>query len=245
MHPTFCRIIRIFYVFGFWQNTKTWTFRKAARKFLYLLNMILFQTMIVTCACINDNKSESLFLIQVEITAIVMTVKLLYILRNKDNILSFLSDSTVVNCCTDSGMYVQVNQKVKKFIKFIHVYLAMVAFVVILLIISPFFTSYKMLPMFIIYSFDWKYSELIYWIIYSPLAFQFFLIFVINLFTVIIWYVMFNCSIRYEILGYQLMNLGMPKYTINEIETISLPECDLFYQELISLVEMHQKIFKY
>lgn len=242
IHPTYRRIIAIFIECGIWRNGEI------SRKLFYLFNMILFQMLIVTCAWISDDKNESLFLAQVEISALVMMVKLIYLLWNKDMILLFLSEAIVTHYITDYEVFVQVKKKIKKFMRFVHVYIAVMASVVFLLVISPLpiFSSDRKLPMFIVYSFDWKYSEVIYWLIYSPFTFQIFLIFATNLLTVIIWYILFNLSIKYKILGNQLMNLGVPKVTEIEIEGENLFEsADLFQQQLIHLVKVHQKTFKY
>lgn len=264
IHPTFGRIIALFYEFIFWQNDEVFTLRNKRRKLIYLLNIILFQMLIVICARISDDKSESLFLAQVEISALVMTVKLIFLLWNKDTVLLFLSDSIVTHHISEYAVFVQVNDKLKKFMRYVHVYIATMALAATVLILSPLpiISSDKKLPLFIVYSLDWKFSELIYWIIYSLLALQIVLIFVVNLLTVIIWYVMLNCSIKYQILGEQLMNLDIKTATCVELEkmnsdielstvendgmeNISKVECDLFYQDLIKLAESHQNIFEY
>ncbi|KAJ6635258.1 hypothetical protein Bhyg_13843, partial [Pseudolycoriella hygida] len=128
----------------------------------------------------------------------------------------------------------------------VHAYLVIMAVVVFLLIVPPLpvFSSERELPMFIVYSFEWTYKDLMYWLIYSPLAVQIILMFVVNLLTVIIWYVMLNFSIKYQVLGNQLTNLGMPKYSDIDIATLPTPEDDLFYLELIASVEKHQNIFE-
>lgn len=242
IHPTFRRIIAVFIQFGFWRN------EEMSRKLFYLFNMILFQILIVTCAWISDDKNESLFLAQAEISALVMMVKLKYLLWNKDIILLFLSESIVTHYILDYNLFVQVKEKIQNFIKFVHVYIVVMATVVFLLIVSPLpiFSSDRKLPMFIVYSFDSKYSELIYWLIYSPLTFQIFLIFSINFLTVIIWYVLLNLSIKYQVLGNQLINLGVPKVTKIEIDEEPLPESpDLFHQELVHLTEVHRETYQY
>lgn len=257
IHSTFRRIIALLYEFGFWQNDEALTFCKVAiSKWIYSFNMILFQIIIATCTMwISTDKNESIFLVQVELLALVMMVKLIFLLRNKAIILLFLSDTIVTHNFTDYEVFVQVKKKLRKFMKFVHAYIALMALIVVVLIVSPLpmFSSDKKLPMFIVYSLNWKYNEHIYWIIYIPLVLQIFIIFAINLLTVIIWYVMLNCSIKYQILGNKLMNLGVPKTpttgttttTTIEVYSIALPEYDSFHQEFVESIELHRKIIEY
>lgn len=246
MHPTLCRILASFYLCGYWQNEKKVSLvRTVGRKLFYTFTMVIFQIVIVICAWISDDNSESLFLVQVEIFAIVMTVKWIYLIRHKDTILFFVSDAIVSHNISDYAVFVEVKKRLNKFMKFVHVYLTTLALVVFVLIISPLpmFSSNKQLPMFINYSIICDYSELIYWMIYSSLALQIFLIFVINLLTVIIWYVLLNCSIKYQVFGNQLARLGVPQITV--IDENQLPIWDSFDQEFIDMVETHQRIFEY
>lgn len=245
IHSTFHCIIGAFYEFGLWHNEEKSTFRKNGRRLFYLLNMILFQILLVTCACFSDDKSESVFLVQVEISAIVMAVKLIYLLWKKDTILEMLSTTMVAHSISDHVLFMQVNKKITKFMKFVHVYLVMIAVIVFILIISPLpiFSVEKKLPLSIPFSLDCKYSEIIYWLTYAFLTFQICLIAVVNLLTVIIWYVMLNCSIKYQILGNQFRRLGVRE--TKPTETDKPEEDDLYHQDLVCSIGNHQNIFEY
>lgn len=241
LHPSIRRAIEVFYRFGLWQNGTNSKFLQFARKLFYLLNVFVFQIQIILSAWITEDDRMVTFLTLVDMCVIITIVKINFLIRNKDVVLFFLSDTIVKHNISDYAVFVQVEQKIRKFMKWINVYIGLVLLAVFVLIIIPLLTTFsndKKLPTFImIHSLNSNCNNaLMYnWIMYSPLAFQIFLIFVTNLLTVITWFVMFNCSIKYQLLGNDLEHLG----------DTATSTTDSFHQELIDVVEIHRSTFEY
>lgn len=240
MRPTFGRIIAVFHICGIWHNGDESNFRKIARKIFYLFNLIIFHILIVASIFLKDNKSESIFYAEAELAVCLVTIKLFYLLWERDAILAFLKDS-VTHFVPYHENFVQVNKKINKFINFVHVYLLMFTVTYLLFILTPLpiFSSKKILPFFVNFSLDFKYSEIIYWITYLYMAFGIFFLLLVAVTNLIIWYMMLNYAIKYQILGNRLRNLGVANASKTTVQNES------FGQELIVSVKSHHNIIEY
>lgn len=241
-NQTFCRIIKIYYLLGIWQRGEESACRKIARKSFYMIYYCLFQIFLVSCALVSETANEAIFLAAVEILLSVVTIKLMYLLWKKDVIFAFLFDPSVMHAtAADTGSFELINRGLRKFMKFVHAYLLMlgIAFVFYILSTLPMFTTGRKLPFIINFTLIGKYSEIIYWVAYAFVISEIFFGFTCTLINVIIWYVLFNYSIEYQVLGHQLRNLG--KHWI----AIDASRRTKFHQDLIRLIRIHRNIFQY
>lgn len=189
------------------------------------------------------------FLISVEILLSVVTIKLMYLLWKKDLIFEFLFDPIIVHATADTETFDHVNKEITKFMKFIHSYMVMfpIAFIFYVFSTLPMFSDGRKLPFFIKYTFVGNYSEIIYWIAYVFVISEILFGFACSLTNAIIWYILFNYSIEYKVIGHQLRNLGIKKLWANDPEPWNVlhPSIRTTYnQDLIGLIRSHQNIFQ-
>lgn len=247
-NQTLCRLTQLYYLLGIWQRGDESACRKMARKSFYILYYLLFQIFLVSCAIVSESKNEAIFLAAVEILLSVVTIKLMYLLWKKDEIFAFLFDPSVTHSTADTDSFELVNQGIRQFMKFVHSYLLMmgISFVFYILSTLPMFTNGRKLPFFINFTLVGKYSEFIYWIAYAFVISEIFFGFTCTAINVVIWYVLFNYSIEYQVLGNQLKNLGMNKLTTTNIapwRTINPLRRKTFHQDLTRLIRIHRNIF--
>lgn len=246
LNETIKRIVKILYQAGVWQSEDESAGRKTARKLFFLIYIIIFQVFNGTSAFLSDDKTESIFLTEVGMIYGVLTFKLVYLLWKKDKILEFLNDPITAHSTEYQEVFEHVNEKLNKFMKFVHAYLFMLTITssFIPVVCLPLFTAEKKLPYFI--SMDWTDSEFIYWIAYGFVFLAVICGYLFNLLTVLVWYQMFNYSVAYEVLGSHLKNLGRNKCTESRQRKKSqYTELNLIHRELIDLIKTHRNIIEY
>lgn len=229
---TFHGIILAFYQFGIWRNDEESEFRKSCMKSLHLIFYFSFIVFLLFCAFINDDKGLQFFLVEMDISIAVIEVKTAYLLYRKDEILKFLYHPIVI---TDYGESVEVNKKIKIIMKFIQVY--SVALIVTLIILTlaplPMFTSERKLLSFIPLKLGSDYDTIFYWFAYVYTTICAFFTLTYNFVMVFIWYIMYNYSVRYKILGNQFRRLG------HETSLHS------FHRDFVDLICAHRYLVEY
>lgn len=245
LNQTLRRITKIFYLIGVWRTEQEPEFRSTGRKLFYMMYYILFQVFLVTCAILSESRNEAFFLGAVEVFLSVVTIKLMYLLWKKDDIYEFLFDSIVSQLFVNSDTSEIVND-LKNFLKFLDSYLLMLVVSFIFYIVStlPMFTDGRKLPFFIKFSMVGRYSEIIYWTAYAFVICGIAFGFTCTLLSTLIWYIMFNYSLKYRLLGIGMKNLGRVT-TSNHLENVQPSRDQNFYRDMISLIKIHHNLFKY
>lgn len=230
---TILSVIRSYHQLGVWRIGDETT---KARKLFYLFYYILYQVFNLMCIFCIDEKSEIMFLSSLGIFFVVITIKLIYLLWKKDEILGFVKDPVLCYSTECHNEWAQVSKKKKNFVKFIQTYLWMLRMTAFFMTFScvPIFSSQKKLPLFIDYTLDCKFSEILYVFGYLFALTGIFCCLAFNLIMAVIWYVMFEYSTAYEMLGYRLKQLG----SRTETSTRS------YIEILIASIKAHQSIFK-
>lgn len=203
--------------------------------------------LIASGAFLTNDIKESLFLCEIGIGTIVVMVKLFYLLWQKEKIFEFLHDSIVNDSILQHSDNVEINKKKQNFMKFADVYLFMIAIAVILFIFSalPIFSIQKKLPLYITFSWNSKHDVIIYWMAYVFATWAILLSSASTVISVIIWYIMLNYSIKYQLLGNQFRNLGSIEATVQLRENPNGGKGNLFVQDLIGVVRTHQYLSEY
>lgn len=241
---TINKLLAIFHQFGMWRNGDEIVFLKMGRKLIYLIFHVSFFISLASGCFLSDDKNESTLLGAVASTTIVLIMKLICILWKKKEILALLRN-IVTHSIADHEEFVRVSKKLKKFKNFIFFYLFMLCaqLVFVAVICLPVFSAKKRLPLNIGFPSNWKNSEIVYWLAVVYLMCSIIMSIVCSFLTIIIWYIMINCSINYEKLEKQFKCMG-------EIEAIQrkfskAEKQKLFLQNLIDLVKTHRNIKKY
>nr|QGW45384.1 odorant receptor 11 [Bradysia odoriphaga] len=254
---TYQQIIKIFYLIGIWQRDEESNYRKIGKKIFFTFFGSLLPIFFATNVFLCDDRNESIFSVHIGIITAVMYVKFLYLLFKKHEILAFLNDPIVVHSIENREEYEQTNEKIKKFIRFVQVYLLaiLITTALVVLIELPVFSTDKGLPFFI--SFTWNKSEIVYWLAYLFLSLSMVLYSVINFMTVFVWYIMLNYFIEYELLGNKLKKLGVPaienqarnekqqkgwKTVLSQKTYNSVQQSKEFVENLIILVKDHRNM---
>lgn len=246
INQTFHRMVKLLHHLGVWQNVEESAFGKLGRKTIYLVYFNLFLIFMVSCAYIEDDKNESIFLWQIAIIVVVITIKLYYLLWKKDEILTFLYRRT--ECYAEFN---EDNKKMKIFMKFVNAYYFMLVVSALVYVATtlPMFSRERELPFFIRFKLTGEYSEIIYWIAYVFLMSNIFFCNVFNLITSIIWYVMLNYGIEYETLGSKFRKLGTNKKIKMQtskkpgsVHQNALRRSDQELKDLIDLIKTHRTL---
>ncbi|XP_037028720.1 odorant receptor 94a-like [Bradysia coprophila] len=251
------QILRVFYLSGIWQSDKESNYRRMFKKFFYSFFGAWLPIFFATNAFRCVDRNESIHSAHIAVITVVVYMKCLYLLFKKQEILAFLNDPIIVHLNENREEYEQANRKIKKLMKFVRPYCLVIFITDVLLIVTklPIFSADKGLPFFI--SFTWNVSEIVYWLTYLFVSLSIVLYCVINFMTLLVWYIMLNYSVEYELLGNKLKTLGVTtvkdknhdknekQKTIREKvlnQKSSVPESKKFVKDLIVLVQAHRNV---
>ncbi|XP_037034389.1 odorant receptor 30a-like [Bradysia coprophila] len=239
---TYQRIIKIFYHLGIWQLDDESEYRRIGKRLFYTFFGALLPIFFGANAHLCNDRNESIFSAEAAIINSVIYMKFLYLLFKKPEILAFLYDQTVVHSIENRDEYEQASKKIDKFISFVRPYCSAFFITAPLLIVSklPIFSSDGGLPVFI--SLSWNDSEIVFWLAYLFVSLSTLLYVVAYLFTPLIWYMMLNYSIEYELLGNKLRKLGVGKKTAVKQNDLRLSQRSRFAEDLIVLVKANRTL---
>ncbi len=234
--PTLRRIIDIYRWLGVWRNEGESEFRSSCFRILhYFFNYFSFLIYILTGvydAYLRKDMNQMIFLVEVEITAVIVLVKLVYLLWRKNEIFKFLYDPIVAHCSGDYGESVLVKNDVKKIVTFNKVYSRALSCNLIFVILVPIFTSDEnMLPEFIRFNVESDHFLILYWMAYVYGSIASFICFIYNFTNLFIWYILYNYAIEYKLLGHRFRSLGT-----------AMP--NTYHQDLIRLIRAHCNLFE-
>lgn len=189
---------------------------------------------------LNNDKNESIFLASVSMASLVFLFKLCYVIWLQNDLCTFI-ETIGVHSLTDENDFHQINEKINSFMKFVTIFIIMtfLGYTPILIVSLPIFTNERKLPVNCYFPFDWKSSEIAYWTAYFHIVISYLFSILCIIIPAIIWFLMMNCSIKYESLGSQFKNLGIKGRTISKEN-----EQNAFLQELIDLVNTHRNLQK-
>lgn len=234
---TLCRMIEVYRRLGLWRNEEESDLRSSCIRILYFLQYLGFSLYLLMGTChayLNKDVNRVAFLFEAQIIVLVLTVKLVYLLWRKDEMLKFLNDPIVAHCTEDYGQLVKVNNKMEKVGLLYKAYTLNVivsAFFEILLPLTIFTNDVKMLPAFIRFRMESDYEMIFYCMLYIYGSVSFLISTVYIFFILFIWYIMYNFAIEYKLLGHRFRSLHT-----------TTP--NTYLQELIQLMSSHHVLFE-
>nr|QGW45402.1 odorant receptor 29 [Bradysia odoriphaga] len=235
--PTLRRFIEFLYAIGIWSKdgeSKSWMELKRILFFLQYFSFVVYLFIGGRQAYKNGDMAQLVFLSENQIACIVVLMKLAYLLWRKDEMTTFLYDDNVTHCNANREESAIVNGNNRKIAIFNKVYTTaiMVGITFMLVISSPAFTNDdKMLPVFIHFDLDCYYDSVLYWIVYVDAFLGTFFCGIYTFTMLIIWYIMYNYSLEYKLLGRRLTLLGT--------ETPNT-----YRQDLIHSIDGHNNLFQ-
>lgn len=238
-HRIISQIISVLTFFGMWETDNQFFITKSLTKLIYFLISSLFCVSLFSGSYLSADYNESFFLTAAGIGGILQFVKLIYVLAKQDQITTFLND-ICVHSIPDRDEFNAVQGKLNNFARFgyVNVFITTIGIIGFHIVTLPIFSTEVALPLSIGLPFDWRNNRINYWLAHSYIAIGILIAAVAYFFTMVYWYIMYNCSIKYKILGNRFRTLGYKTTAI-----ISMREKEeLLYKYLVELVRAHQDI---
>lgn len=243
LHSRVEQTITLFYFIGLWPSENRSSFSKWCLKIMHLVLPICYMISVLPASFDSDNITEIVFVAVIFIASCVQAIRWHYFIWRYDEIMKFLQ-SMGAHSIDDHQDFFRVNNKINFFMKCATVYHFMIfcSLVVFNILTLPIISNTKRLPLNLYFPLNWKENEIIYWIAFAFAGFQIMCISVYSIANTAIWYLMMCCGIKYELLGNELRNLG--KGTLKKTIISITEEQDLFFKELITLIQKHQSLQK-
>lgn len=213
IHKVIALIISVFYLIGVWHRGDKATAKETRNKLFYCGYYLLFCLSLVLGAIKNEHGDDFIFLLQQSFGTAVLAVKLWFLTWKQNRIRNLLHRVCLFSIpnVDDYNIY---NHKLRGFVKFVLLF--------VITVTSGAITGSVVLPLFgrilvlkIVFPLDYEKDEIAFWMATIFVFTEICLTITILLFSIIIWYVLFVCSLRYEVLGSNLKNMGRMNGKIN------------------------------
>lgn len=230
---------------GFWHRGDQPSTRETQLKLFYSIHFLLFSIALIAGACTTNNSDESIYLTAASTIALVVVVRLFYMIWKQQEIVELLH-LIGVHSIDDQEQFILANERLNRFMKFA---VAVVCITFLVTICTALGTSLllceKKLLFNIAFPFDWRKSDVVYWIeflfIFTALIEACFSLF----FVALTWYLLLNCAIKYEVLSQRLRDMGEIKSERSDGSISETRKENLFVRDLISGIRTHQNINEY
>ncbi len=249
VHKNIQRISEFLYRVGFWSRHEKETVRERRLKFFYSIYFWLFIISIVTGLAESDDRDGNIFSVLVLLTIVIAYVRLLHLIWKKKEILKYFNQICVYDS-DDRDTYTAVIEKLKFLMKFVVFFLSVTCFTVSsILFVAPFVGAERKLFFQIGFPLDWRKSEVGYWMAFIFIVTEAFIGTISITFPVFIWYLMANCSWRYEVLGLKIRKMGeiaSDESTPADQRRISKIERDnLYNRDLVGAITSYNSLKEY
>lgn len=240
-------LMALFYYLGVWHRGNDATVRETRIKLFYSFIYVLWPTSLMAGAIISDDRDDAIFLSQSSIMSTILSVIGFFLIWKKNQIIEMLNE-----CCVytveDRNDFNQVDNLLQKFERLIVAFVFATTFTTVSVIGWPFLCDEKQLFFNIAFPLDWKNNEIAYWIVNAYVLTAGILCITAFFVSVLIWYAMINCALRYKVLGNQIRNMGAVKMVVvegNERNISEKEKQNIFQRDLIAAIETHQQIREY
>lgn len=242
LHQGINKMIKSFRLIRLWHRGDEPTPSERRTKLFYSTYYLLYFISIIVGAFTCDDVDESIFLAQTSVMAFIGYVKLLYIIWRQKEILQLLN-RIGVHYFEDKKQFTIENEKLEHFMRYIIGLVANTFFATLCCALGiPFLGGERKQFLNIGFPFDWKTNELVYWIEFAFIIIGAVLSMFSFLFSALMWFLLFNCSLKYDIFASQLRNMGSIKTSDNEVNISERQKENSFRQDLINGIETHKDI---
>lgn len=236
--------MRIYEFMRVWQKDDTPPLRKTIIKIIISTVYTSFPTILTVVAFCYDDLTEMVNTGLMAILEAVATLKLFYLIYKQKEILDMLNDPLVSHSIEDKSEYDDCNRKIKRIVRMIAAYLITLTLSLDFNIINQIFTNDKVMPLFIRYAM--RDSKPLYWVSFVFCGASCTFCNISNYANIIIWYIMLNYAIEYELLGNRMKRLGTQAKkitTVAEQNHPAFPRHDhLYLKDLLDLVKAHRHL---
>ena|ERR1700744_6489905 len=234
---TINRITASLYLLGFWESTNATTFFK---RMFHIVYSVSFLILVFVGICTTKDKDEIALAVLANII-LVNIFKMCHIILHEKQIVTFI-DQAGNQSTNDQKEFIHISNKLKLFNRFVKCFIWMCAICVVFIAILPIFSQKKVLAFSVGFP-EWKNNAISFWMTHALIVGGSVYSLIFFLSTIIIWYLMMNFAIKYEMLGNQLRKLNDTKP-----ETLKVSEAvqeKIFLQQLISAIKTHRAIIEY
>ncbi len=236
-------IIVAFYGLRLWNRQETIPigYNVIALQVFHIVYYMLCVVSIAVKAFTTDDTDESVFLTALAILATVHLFRLLYIIAKKSETIKLI-DELGTHSTNESEEYIRIDGKLKRFMKHGNGFIVACLCEVSMIIIFPILSNGKAI---INVAFPLSTSSrLVFWTQQVFVLFGALYSVVCVCIAVIVWYLLLNGAIKYEMLGTQLRNLGYPvkKDVTKELNISKERKSQKFHSDLIEAIQLHRQI---
>lgn len=206
VHKSITQIVQLFCILHLWHNADKATVKETFVKLVYSIYLFLFPLSLIFGAITNEYTDESISLAEMAIVTTVLAMKMTFLIWNKKQILQFL-DQVCVHSMEDRLEFNSVSNKLDKFMKIMKVFFFTGISLGVCVSVVPFFGCEKKLFFNIGFPLDYRKSEVAFWIAF---VFTFIAVLLYNfsvLFSIMLWYLLLNASVKYELFENKLRNI--------------------------------------
>lgn len=240
IHNFINKIIESFYRLRLWNVLDDTPILVNVLKHFQLLYFASFVLSMATGAFITNEKDEFIFLIVAAMINGVIVYRMATIIGKKNEILGFIGEFGRHSNIKNKEDFVQINNQLDNLIKFAKAFVWMCVVGVTFAMFVPVTSSERKLVFNIALPTQWKRNDIIFWVahLYSVLGCTYSSHSL--LLSIIVWYLMVNCAVKYKLLGNQLRDLGVQNNLVSKEERPKF-----MMRELIAVIKAHLKINKY
>lgn len=235
-------IIKAFYRTGLWHLGDEVTVGMMLTKLFFSIYHVLLPLSLFVRAYTTDKSDESIFMIEMGFVFSVLTIKLLYIIWRKKEIVALVNRFGVYSL-DNLEQFAMADDKMQSFNKITKFFIVVIYLTNLVAVpVFPFIGSDKKLFYDIAFPLDWRNNDFAFWMAFMFLNTELLLSIVAFLFSALTWYLMISCTIKYEILGMFLINMGIRNNT--SIKSAS-DKRNAFLQDLVVAVNSFSQVKGY
>ncbi|XP_037042354.1 odorant receptor 94b-like [Bradysia coprophila] len=208
IHEIISRTTFVLCRLGIWYRGDKPTVKDLRKKVFFSIYYSFFVISVSVGVIKSENPDQRIFLADIAIGAVVVVVKFWMLVWKQNEILTLLNRVCVFSIRYDDD-YNRFNYRLTGFMKFVFVFaiITMVAGSLVSVGLSV-IGSDKTLFLEIGFPLDYKNSDIAFCMATVFLFTEVFLSLIALFFSIMIWYLLFNCSLRYEVLGSELKDMG-------------------------------------
>ncbi|XP_037024900.1 odorant receptor 94b-like [Bradysia coprophila] len=233
MSDTFRKMSAIYFIVGLWKIDQ---WKASFRQIFAFLLFVICMISICVKAFKTDDKDESVFLGVTTLIGLIQIYRLYYIIWNEKKVIDLMYASST-SCTDDYETFFHVNKKLANFTTFTKCFLVATFALFIITAFTPLLT--KQLIFNFAFPLDYKTDEGAFWIAYVFIATSFLLSVTCCLFTSMVWYIMMNFVVKFELLGNDFKNLVVVRIEKQDADSLTNRQAKqtLYLRHLIEAIK--------
>lgn len=240
--PVIQRIIDFYYALGVWRNDDESVPRNFTRISIFLFCAISYPVALLGGCLVSSELRDLIFLLTLGIGITIIEFKGCFLFFKQNKILTLINATCNLSVPNNERLLHKVKKKLNIFKKccVIFIVLSLVLTLSIIIVSSPLISN--KLQFNIWFPLDYKTSRAAHWIVHFFFFINELFVMQVSLLSSIMWYVLLNCSIKYDVLGYRFKNVGVAVKLDNHKKAKNR---DLYESELIECIGLHKQLAKY